>query len=70
MVRSSNTPTGAASLSARTGRRLTGRVGDPDEVRQEIAAHRDQFQRLCAEDVVIPTERGTRARESVGVATG
>ena len=51
-------------------RRLTGHVGDPDEVRQEIAAHRDEFQRLCAEDVVVPTEHGTRAREAVGVAAG
>jgi hypothetical protein len=51
-------------------RRLTGHVGDPDEVRQEIAAHRDEFQRLCAQDVVIPMERGDRAQGAVGVAAG
>ena len=135
MVRASNTPTGAASLSERTGHRLVppqgrhsilqphsypgldsaarGRVSrrqpsrssptggwgatamtrrqgidaalaacgmrnddspvasvTPTRSGQEIAAHRDEFQRLCAEDVVVPTEHGTRAREAVGVAAG
>jgi hypothetical protein len=49
-------------------RRLTGHVGDPDEVRQEIAAYRDEFQRLCAEDVVVPVEHGARSRGAVGAA--
>jgi hypothetical protein len=51
-------------------RRLTGHVGDPDEVRQEITAHRDEFQRLCAEDVVVPMDYAARARVGVGVAAG
>jgi hypothetical protein len=37
-------------------RRLTGDVGDPDEIRQEIATHRDEFQRRCAQDVVVPVD--------------
>lgn len=36
--------------------RLTRHVGDPNDIRQEIATHRDEFQRLCAEDVVVPAD--------------
>ena len=35
-------------------RRLEAHVGDPDEVIAEIAANQAEFQRLCAQDVVIP----------------
>ena len=44
-------------------RRLTAHVGDPDLVRQEIAAHRDEFQRRCAQEVVIPLDRAAHAPE-------
>ena len=35
-------------------RRLEARVGDPDEVIAEIAAEQAEFQRLCAQDIIIP----------------
>jgi hypothetical protein len=37
-------------------RRLTGHVGDPDAVRREIARHRDEFQRRCAQEVIVPMD--------------
>ena len=50
-------------------RRLKGHVGDPDQVRQEIATHRDEFERLCAQDVVIPREHAAHAPGGgVGIA--
>ena len=42
-------------------RRLTGHVGDPEQVRQEIATHRDEFQRLCAQEVAIPMDHAAPA---------
>jgi alkanesulfonate monooxygenase SsuD/methylene tetrahydromethanopterin reductase-like flavin-dependent oxidoreductase (luciferase family) len=52
-------------------RRLTGRVGDPDQVRREIAKHRREFQRRCAQEVVVPMDHAAHVAEAaVSIAVG
>jgi hypothetical protein len=36
-------------------RRLDAHIGDPEDVMAEIAADQAEFQRLCEEDVIVPT---------------
>ncbi len=58
-------------MSECTGHRVERPQGrDSILSRTAIPAYRDEFQRLCAQDVVVPMERGDRAREAVGVAAG
>jgi hypothetical protein len=37
-------------------RRLEAHLGDPDDVMAEIAADQAEFQRLCAQDVTVPSD--------------
>jgi hypothetical protein len=42
-------------------RRLDAHIGDPEDVVAEITADRAEFQRLCAQDVIVPIEAASAA---------
>jgi hypothetical protein len=35
-------------------RRLEAHIGNPEDVMAEIEVDRDEFQRLCAQEVIVP----------------